>query len=81
MFKNLLINKTLEHVLDGNKGSNLLTALLVPLLAAKIDWVKAGRGFQCQDSDSVLEAAKVAGIVILAIWGWFIGKRKSPKPV
>ena len=74
--QNQFINQFLRHVLDGNSGSNWLTAILVPLLGAQIDWVKAYRGLQFENSDDVTEAAKVAGIVVLAVWGVFIGRQK-----
>jgi hypothetical protein len=76
---NLFIDKLLAQILDGNKGSNILTALLVPLVAAHVDWLLAARGVRFQDAGAIGELAKVAGLVILALYGWRVGKRpKAP---
>lgn len=74
--ENAFINKLLEHVLDGNKGSNILTALLVPILAAHIDWALALKGAQFDDMNASLELAKVIGLVLLGLFGYFVGKKK-----
>ena len=75
--ENAFINKTLEHVLDGNKGSNILTAILVPVLGAKLDWAKAIRGFSLEKMDDAMEAAKLTGLVVVAVFGYFVGRKKK----
>jgi hypothetical protein len=72
--KNLFIDKLLRHILDGNKGSNLLTVILVPLLASNVNWMAAQQGLQFKDAASVTELAKVIGIVVVALLGYFVGK-------
>lgn len=74
--ENAFINRLLQHVLDGDKGSNLLGAVLVALLAGNIDWVKALQGFKFNNQDEAMESAKVAGIVVVAVFSWFVGKGK-----
>ena len=72
--KNAVVNKVLKNVLDGNKGSNILTAILVPVLAAGINWDLFVKGLHFQDTTAALEVAKVIGIVILGFLGWLVGK-------
>jgi hypothetical protein len=78
--KNLFINRTLKHVLDGNKGSNILTVIVAAVLGAQIDFMKAAAGFQFKDADSVTEASKLVGVVVLAVYGYFVGKHKPATP-
>jgi hypothetical protein len=74
--KNAFISKLLEHVLDGNKGSNILGAIITAILAANVDYSKALRGFQFQKPDEAMEAAKLTGAVVLAVFAYFVGKKK-----
>ena len=65
--KNALVQGVLKKLLEGNTGSNLLTAALVPLLAARVDWVRAFQG----DTLEILRALGVAGVGVL---GYCVGK-------
>ena len=76
LVENAFINATLDHVLDGNKGSNILGAILVPVLAAKIDWAKCIRGLQFNDLDAATELAKLTAILTLAVYAFFVGRKK-----
>lgn len=71
---NALIDKALDYVLDGNKGSNILVAVLVPLLGAHINWYLALLCFQCPGSEA--EMCKVLGLVLIAVFGYLVGKKK-----
>lgn len=75
--ENAFIDRVLTHVLDGNKGSNILGFLLLALLSTHIDWVKAFRGFQFQDQDAAMESAKLVGTILVSVFAWFVGKRKG----
>jgi hypothetical protein len=73
--KNAFVDKFLQHILDGNKGSNLLTVLLLPLVGAKIDWLLAFQGLQFNDVAAAAELAKVVGFLVLGVFGYFVGKK------
>lgn len=73
--KNTFISKVLNQVLDGNKGSNILTVIITAIIGANLDYMKAFRGFKFENPDEVSEAAKLVGVLVLAIYGYFIGKR------
>ena len=75
--ENAFINKLLSHILDGDKGSNLLGVVLVALLGAKIDWVKAFQGFKFDNQEAAMESAKLAGIIVVAVFSWFVGKKPA----
>lgn len=77
--KNAFIKKLLEHVLDGNKGSNILTAILVPVLAANVDWTLAIKGMKFDDMAAAIELSKVVGLVLVGLFGYLVGKKK-PQP-
>jgi uncharacterized membrane protein len=72
--KNVLINQVAKHVLDGNKGSNVLTVALTALLANHINWLLAYAGLQFKDQAAVVELAKAIGIVLVALFGYLVGK-------
>lgn len=72
--KNLLINRVLKHVLDGNKGSNIITLILTALLGANINWMLASQGMQFKDQAAVLELAKGLGVALVALYGYLVGK-------
>lgn len=72
--KNVVIQKALQHLLDGNKGSNLLTMALIPLLAAKVNWMLALQGLHGQSTAAVLEALRAAGVILVGVTGYYIGK-------
>ena len=74
--ENAFVQKVLEHVLDGDKGSTLLTAILTPVVAANMNWALVLRGLHFQDLAGVQELAKLAGLLLVAIWGWRVGKKK-----
>jgi hypothetical protein len=71
---NALIDKALDYALDGNKGSNILVAVLVPLLGAHINWSLALGCFECPGSEA--ELCKVFGLVLIAVFGYLVGKKK-----
>jgi hypothetical protein len=72
--KNMLINRVVKHLLDGNKGSNALTLVVGALLANNINWMLAYAGFQFHDQAAVLELAKATGVVLLTLYGYLVGK-------
>lgn len=74
--KNAFIDKVLNNVLDGDKGSNILGALLTAVVAAKVDYVKAMAGFQFKSAGDAAESAKLVSAVALATFAWFVGKKK-----
>ena len=74
---NLFMNKVLKQLLDGDKGSTILTAILTPIIGAQINWPLAFQGFA--SDQSAVELAKVVGLALAAVWGFFIGHRKQPK--
>ncbi|HZT29731.1 MAG TPA: hypothetical protein VFA33_07610 [Bryobacteraceae bacterium] len=78
--QNLFINKVLEHILDGNKGSNILTAILTAVLGARINWAQACRGFRCDNAEDAAEAAKLVGVLVLAVFGYYVGKKTPAAP-
>ncbi len=73
----LFIDKVLKQLLDGDKGSTVLTLILTPVVAAGINWPLALQGLTSQES--ALELAKVVGLVACAVWGWFIGRKQKTK--
>jgi hypothetical protein len=78
--QNAFIGKLLEHLLDGNKGSNVLGAILTAILAAHVDYSKALKGFKFDDMDASMESAKLAGAVVLAVFAYFVGRKKVETP-
>ncbi|HXR39691.1 MAG TPA: hypothetical protein VN776_11385 [Terracidiphilus sp.] len=78
--KNAFINKLLEHVLDGNKGSNILGIIITGILAQHIDYTKAIAGFQFTNADNAAESAKLIGTVVVAVFAYFVGKKKTAVP-
>ena len=77
LVENAFINETLKHVLDGNKGSNILGAILVPALGAKIDWALCVRGLKFDDMAAAAELAKLTGILVLGTYAFFVGRKKK----
>lgn len=74
--KNAFIQKLIEKLLDGDKGSNLLGAVLVAILGAHINYMQALAGFKFENMTDAGESAKVVGTVVLAVFAWFVGKKK-----
>lgn len=74
--ENIFIDKLLSHILDGDKGSNILTAVAAALIGGHVNWSLAFRGFQ--SAESATELAKVAGMAILAVYGYYVGKKGKP---
>jgi hypothetical protein len=75
--KNAFINRTLKHVLDGNKGSNILTLILLAVLQSDINYMLAFRGFQFENTEAAMESAKLVGCMIVAVFGFFVGRKKA----
>lgn len=73
----LFIDKVLKQLLDGDKGSTILTIIVAPLVAANINWSLAFQGLTSEQSAT--ELAKAVGLALCAIWGFFIGRRNKPK--
>jgi hypothetical protein len=72
--KNALFKRALKNLLDGNKGTNALNAMLTPVLLAQVDYALALRGFQFQDTRAVLELLKFVLIALNGLLLYFIGK-------
>lgn len=78
MLQAFFIRQVLEHIRDGNKGSNLLGLIAGALVALNLDWGKVLHGLETQES--AIECAKVVATVVGVIWCWYIGKPVPPKP-
>ena len=78
--ENAFIKAVLKHALDGNKGSNILGAIILALTALDVNWAKAIAGVHMQDTDSALELAKVVSAVIAAVFAYFVGKNRAAEP-
>jgi len=76
--ENAFINKVLQHLLDGNKGSNILTVVILGLLSQNINWALAFQGFHFQDMTAAMESAKLVGAFVVAVFGYCVGKKKAP---
>lgn len=76
IIENTFINQVLKHILDGNKGSNILGAIIMGLMAANLDWAKAIAGFKFQDAAAATESAKLVGTMVCALFAYFVGKKK-----
>jgi hypothetical protein len=76
--ENAFINRVLQHVLDGNKGSNILTLIVLAMLEQHINWALAFQGFHFQDMTAAMESAKLVGAFVVAVFGYFVGKKKAP---
>lgn len=74
--KNAFINRLLTQMLDGNKGSNILGAILTAMLAANINYAKALAGFRFDNMDNAAESAKLLATIVLAVFAYFVGKRE-----
>lgn len=75
--KNAFIGKVLNQVLDGNKGSNILGAVITAVLGSQIDYVKAMAGFHFDNAANAAESAKLVSVVVLATFAYFVGKKKT----
>jgi hypothetical protein len=73
--KNLLVNTFLKKLTDGDKGSTLLGAIAAALVCAKVDWSLVAQGLH--DQPSAIECGKAAAVALLAVWGWFTGRKKA----
>jgi len=73
--ENAFINQVLKHVLDGNKGSNILGAVIAALMGANINWSLAIAGFKFQDAAATTESAKLVGTVVVCVFAYFVGKK------
>ena len=78
--ENAFINKLLEHVLDGNKGSNILGAILTAVVGSQINYVRAFQGFRFDNMDNAMESAKLVGTLVVAVFALFVGKKNKPLP-
>ncbi len=76
--KSVFIRSTLERILDGNTGSNILGAILTAVLAANINFMKAVDGFKFDSADNAQESAKLVTTTVLALFAYFVGKHKAP---
>lgn len=72
--------KVLGNILDGNKGSNLLTFVLEFLVLSEIDMEKAVSGFAFEGYASVTESIKLVGAIVLGVYGFFVGRHKKLPP-
>jgi hypothetical protein len=77
MLKGFLIRAFLKKITDGDTGSTILGAIAAALLAGNINWGEVTKGMH--DQASATEIGKVIGIVVLAVWGYFTGKKTGPK--
>jgi len=73
--KTFLIDTFLKRVLDGNKGSTLLGTVITPLLLAHVNWDLVLQGPHTQAAATA--DGQVAGIVVVAVWSFFIGRKQS----
>lgn len=64
--------------LNGNKGSNILGAVLVAVLAVNIDYMKAIEGFKFEDPKASEESAKLVSAAIAGAFAWYVGKKDAP---
>ncbi len=76
--KSAFVRALLGHLKDGDKGSTLLGIIAAALLAANLDFGKILAGLH--DQDSAIECGKAAAIALLAIWGYFVGRKKATDP-
>jgi hypothetical protein len=74
--KNTFINKVLGHILDGNKGSNILGVVIAGVMGANIDYMKAFAGFKFDNATNTTESAKLVGTLITCTFAYFVGKKK-----
>lgn len=74
--KNAFAKTFLKRFLDGDKGSTFLGAIAAALLGANLDFDKITHGLE--NEASAAECAKALAIVLLAVWAWFIGRKKKP---
>jgi len=75
--KNAFINKLLERLLDGDKGSNILGAIITAVVGSQINYVRAFQGFQFDNMDNSMESARLVGTLVVAVFAWFVGKKKA----
>ena len=75
--KNAFINQALKRVLDGNTGSNILGVILAAVVGANINYAKAMAGFKFDNQENAMESAKLVGTVAVALFAYFVGKKKA----
>ncbi len=73
--KGFFLKQLLSRLQDGDKGSTLLGLICTAVLAAGVDF---GALFGSDQMKMATEAAKIVAAVIIAAWGWKIGKKKQP---
>jgi len=73
--KGAFLKSAVSHLQDGDTGSTLLGVLAAAILGAGIDFGKVSQGFGT--TDSAMECGKVAGVAVITVWGFFIGKKKA----
>ena len=75
--KNAFINQLLKRTLDGNTGSNILGVVITAVLGANINYTKAFAGFKFDNADNAAESAKLVATLVLAVFAYFVGKKKQ----
>ena len=70
-----LLKALLGKIIDGDHGSTALGAIAAAILASGVDFSKLG-SFTLAPGGAA-ELGKLAGAVILALWGFNTGKPKA----
>lgn len=74
--KGAFVKALLGKMVDGDHGSTILGVIAAALVGANLDWGLMLQGFH--DQRSAMECGKFIAIAVMAIWGYFIGKKKKP---
>ena len=74
--KGEFIQKALETLTHGDKGSTMLGAIATAILLSGVNF---GDLFSSDEHKQAVAMGLIAGSLVMAVWGWFIGKKKDVK--
>ncbi len=74
--KGAFLKSALKYATNGDSGSTSLGLIAAALLGANLDFSRLSQGFHT--TPGAEEIGKAFAIVVITIWGIYIGKGKTP---